>query len=119
MKPGSYITMTRQIHTRRQGQTCVHNIENANDQILIITFCEPCNRWVTCPGCTLPLPYEKEKNPPKQKKPKKQKTQNKTKKTPNQFKCSSCHLHRDQLQLFDILISVCFILYLLYIQGQE
>lgn len=106
MKPGSYITMTRQIHTRQQGQTCVHNIENANDQILIITFCEPCNRWVTCPGCTLPLPYEKEKNPPppQRKKPPKTKQKN-----PNQFKCSSCHLHRDQLQLFYILISVCFI----------
>lgn len=106
MKPGSYITMTRQIHTRQQGQTCVHNIENANDQILIITFCEPCNRWVTCPGCTLPLPYEKETPPP----PLKETPPSKTKqKNPNQFKCSSCHLHRDQLQLFYILISVCFI----------
>lgn len=104
MKPGSYITMTRQIHTRQQGQTCVHNIENANDQILIITFCEPCNRWVTCPGCTLPLPYEKETPPLKETPPSKTKQKN-----PNQFKCSSCHLHRDQLQLFYILISVCFI----------
>lgn len=89
MKPGSYITMTRQIHTRQQGQTCVHNIENANDQILIITFCEPYNRWVTCPGCTFPLPYEKEKNPPP---PLKNKQTPKQNKPPPQISLSAAHV---------------------------